>query len=30
MSQPQLQSADRLDVVVRGGRVLDPGREWIP
>jgi dihydroorotase len=26
MSQPQLQSADRLDVVVRGGRVLDPGR----
>ena len=26
MSQPELQSADRLDVVVRGGRVLDPGR----
>jgi predicted amidohydrolase len=26
MSHPELRSADRLDVVVRGGRVLDPGR----
>ena len=26
MSQPELQPADRLDLVVRGGRVLDPGR----
>ena len=26
MSQPEPQCAERLDLVVRGGRVLDPGR----